>query len=210
MRPRILLLLPLLFLLGCQSPEEKAVRGQLLDYPQSRAQDIYKNFCQDCLGPEHLIPDPAYARNYLQTELRTYGEDLDSARYEKPALRYYPVGDKGNYIRVDLSVVLDGLVSEEQLLDAFVRSANEGARMPEEAWVAKWGDIETLLRRKFPDIPELEKDLSLLDSYVENGDLIMHHSQAFSEAYHPHYRIIARGIFEKELSASLGAGVADR
>jgi len=43
------------------------------------------------------------------------------------------------------------------------------------------------------------KDLEMIDSYVEKGDLIMHHSEAFSNAYNPHYRIIARDIFEKEI-----------
>ena len=27
----------------------------------------------------------------------------------------------------------------------------------------------------------------------------MHHSETFGEAYNPHYRIIARDIFEKEI-----------
>ena len=35
------------------------------------------------------------------------------------------------------------------------------------------------------------------------GHLILHHSPAFSEAYHPHYRIVARDIFENELKPRL-------
>lgn len=203
MRIRILpiLLFPFLLLFsGCQaSPVKEAIGCQLRDYPETRVQDIYKSFCQDNLGPGHLIPDPESARNYLLSELRTFREDLDSARYEAPSVLYHPVGDDGNYVRVDLAVVLDGLVSEEAYLDAFVRSANEGKRSTPEQWVAKWRKIEKVIRKDFPDIPGAEKDLVEIDSYVEQGDLIMHHSEAFNEAYHPHYRIIARGIFEKEL-----------
>lgn len=194
------LVFPLLLLLGCQpSPEKAAIERQLQDYPESRVQDIYKSFCQDNLGPGHLIPDPQSARNYLESELRTFREDLDSARYDAPAIMYYPVGDQGNYVRVDLSVVLDGLVSEEAYLDAFVRSANEGMRLTEEQWVAKWKEVEKVIRKDFPDIPDANEDLEMIDSYVQKGDLIMHHSEAFSEAYNPHYRIIARDIFEKEI-----------
>ena len=201
MRPHIFaFVFPLLFLLGCQpSPEKAAIARQLQDYPESRVQDIYKSFCQDNLGPGHLIPDPQSARNYLESELRTFKEDLDSARYDAPSIMYYPVGDQGNYVRVDLSVVLDGLVGEETYLDAFVRSANEGKRLTEEQWVAKWKEVEKVIRKDFPDIPDAEKDLEMIDSYVEKGDLIMHHSEAFSNAYNPHYRIIARDIFEKEI-----------
>ena len=201
MRPHIFaFVFPLLFLLGCQpSPEKAAIACQLQDYPETRVQDIYKSFCQDNLGPGHLIPDPQSARNYLESELRTFKEDLDSARYDAPSIMYYPVGDQGNYVRVDLSVVLDGLVGEETYLDAFVRSANEGKRLTEEQWVAKWKEVEKVIKKDFPDIPDAVKDLEMIDSYVEKGDLIMHHSEAFSNAYNPHYRIIARDIFEKEI-----------
>ena len=196
----ILLLSPLFLLLGCQPSSEKtAIERQLQDYPESRVQDIYKSFCQDNLGPGHLIPDPQSARNYLESELRTFREDLDSARYDAPSIMYYPVGDNGNYVRVDLSVVLDGLVSEDVFLDAFVRSANEGKRLTDERWVTKWKAVEKVIREKFPDIPNALEDLEEIDSYVEKGDLIMHHSEAFSEAYNPHYRIISREIFEKEI-----------
>ena len=122
-------LLPLLAVVACRPSEtDLAIRQQLIDFPESRAQDFYKSFCQDNLGPGHLIPDKESARRYLDSELRAYREDLDSGLYAVPSRRYYPTGDKGNYIRVDLSVVLEGLVGEEPFLDAFVRSANEGGR----------------------------------------------------------------------------------
>ena len=191
---------PLFLFLGCQPSSEKtAIEKQLRDYPESRVLDIYKSFCQDNLGPGHLIPDPQSARNYLESELRTFREDLDSARYDAPGIMYYPVGDKGNYVRVDLSVVLDGLVDQEVYLDAFVRSANEGKRLTEEQWVAKWKEIEKIIRKDFPDIPNSKEDLEMIGSHIDKGELILHHSEAFSKAYNPHYRIIARDIFEKEI-----------
>jgi hypothetical protein len=171
----------------------------LRDYPESRVLDIYKSFCQDNLGPGHMIPDARSAKNYLEYELQTFREDLDSARYDAPGIMYYPVGDKGNYVRVDLSVVLDGLVNEEAYLDAFVRSANEGKRLTEEQWVAKWKEIEKIIRKDFPNIPNSKEDLEMIGSHIDKGELILHHSETFSKAYNPHYRIIARDIFEKEI-----------
>ena len=201
MRHHIFVPVFLLFLfLGCQPSSEKtAIESQLRDYPESRVLDIYKSFCQDNLGPGHLIPNPQSAKNYLMSELETFREDLDSARYDAPGIMYYPAGDKGNYVRVDLSVVLDGLVGEEAFLDAFVRSANEGKRLTEEQWVAKWKRIEKIILRDFPGIPDAKEDLETINSYLDKGELIIHHSEAFSKAYNPHYRIIARGIFEKEI-----------
>ena len=200
MKLRALLLFPLFVLLSCQpSAEKAAIARQLQDYPESRVQDIYKSFCQDNLGPEHLIPNPDAARNYLVSELETFRDDLASHRYEAPQRMYYPVGDQGNYVRVDLYAVLSGLVSEEKLLDAFVRSANEGSKVSPEEWVAKWNSIAAIIRKDFSDIPGAEEDLARIDALVKEGDLILHHSDAFGEAYQPHYRIVARDIFESEL-----------
>ena len=199
-------LLPLLMLASCRTlPTEVAIERQLQDYPESRVQDIYKNFCQDNLGPGHLIPDPEYARNYLLTELAAFREDLDSLRYDAPERMYCPVGDQGNYVRVDLYNVLDGRVSEELLLDAFVRSANEGKKTTPEEWVAKWKGIAGIIRKNFKDITDAEEDLAQLDSLLSEVHLIMHHSRAFEEAYHPHYRIIAKEIFESELKPLIDA-----
>ncbi len=201
MRHHIFVPVLLLFLfLGCQPLSDKtAIERQLRDYPESRVLDIYKSFCQDNLGPGHMIPDARSAKNYLEYELQTFREDLDSARYDAPGIMYYPVGDKGNYVRVDLSVVLDGLVNEEAYLDAFVRSANEGKRLTEEQWVAKWKEIEKIIRKDFPNIPNSKEDLEMIGSHIDKGELILHHSETFSKAYNPHYRIIARDIFEKEI-----------
>ena len=201
---RIAAALSILLLASCQrSAIEDAIDAQLRQYPESRVTDIYKDFCQDNLGPGHLIPDPESARAYLLSELQEYREDLDSARYAKPQLRYVPVGDKHNYVRVDLSVVLDGLVDEDTLLNSFVRSANEGKVLSEKAWIKKWHKVASVITRDFPDIPGAEADLAQLDSLIAEGNLIMHHSEEFSAAYNPHYRIVASDIFEKELLKTL-------
>lgn len=200
MKLHTLLLVPLFILLGCQpSAEKSAIARQLQDFPESRVQDIYKSFCQDNLGPEHLIPNTEAARNYLMSELETFRDDLANHRYDAPQRMYYPVGDQGNYVRVDLYAVLAGLVSEEKLLDAFVRSANEGHKIAPQEWVTKWNGIAAIIRKDFSDIHGAEEDLARIDALVKEGDLILHHSDAFGEAYQPHYRIVARDIFESEL-----------
>lgn len=201
---RFFFLLAILALASCQRQGIRdAIGAQLREYPETRVQDVYKDFCQDNLGPGHLIPNPASARDYLLSELGEYHGDLDSARYFKPELRYFPVGDRHNFVRVDLSVVLDGLVDEEALLDAFVRSTNEGRIASEKDWVRKWRQVAAVLKRDFPDIPGAAEDLAAIDSLIAGGNLILHHSEAFERAYHPHYRIVASDIFEKELKDKL-------
>ena len=186
-------------------PTREAIRQQIRQYPETRVQDIYKSFCQDGLGPGHLIPNPDAARAYLMEELQAYREDLDSGRYEIPAERCVSAGDAGNYVRVDLSVVLDSLVDANTLLDAFVRSANEGKTLSEEAWKDKWDSVADVIREDFSDIPDAVSDLAAIDSLMAEGHYILHHSPIFEQTYHPHYRIVARDIFEKNLKNRLSA-----
>lgn len=194
----ILFACAVLMLASCQKdPVHEAIAAQLRQYPATRVQDIYKNFCQDNLGPGHLIPNPEAARAYLTEELQEYREDLAAGRYEKPVGRYVALGDRNAFVRVDLSVVLDSLVDVETLLDAFVRSANDGYTVSEDAWRAKWAGVASVIRRDFSDIPYASEDLAAIDSLMSEGQLILHHSPAFEEAYHPHYRIVAKEIFEE-------------
>ena len=193
-------IMALCLLVACQSDSlNSSIERQLKEYPESRVLDIYKCFCQDNLGPGHLIPSKEAARAYLMSELSAYRQDLDSAKYTKPALRYFAVGDEGNYVRVDLSVILDSLISAEDYLEAFVRSANEGVQRTPEQWKRKWAEVARCIRANFPDIPDAAHDLAFIDSLMAGDDLIIHHSEAFGNAYHPHYRIISKDIFESGL-----------
>ncbi len=196
----LFLILAFVLVPSCQpDPTREAIGQQLKLYPETRVQDIYKSFCQDNLGPGHLIPNSEAAKAYLLEELQTYREDVENGRYDKPALRYVSVGDAGNYVRVDLSVILDGKVDEETLLAAFVRSANEGRTMSTDEWKEKWASVADVIRKDFPALPDAEKDLAAIDSLMAEEHYILHHSRIFNETYHPHYRIVARDIFDKEL-----------
>ena len=197
---KILYILIIGLISGCAKDSVRiGIENQLKEFPESRVQDIYKSFCQDNLGPEHLIPNPDAARNYLTSELEEYRQDLAEGLYTIPTLRYYPVGDEGKYVRVDLSVILDGLMSQEDYLDAFVRSANNGVKKSHEQWKRKWTEVERCIRKHYYYIPDAEKDLAAIDSLAKADNLIIHHSDTFVEIYHPHYRIIAKDIFESEI-----------
>ena len=85
---KILYILIIGLILGCAKNSVRiGIENQLKEFPESRVQDIYKSFCQDNLGPEHLIPNPNAARNYLTTELDDYRQDLAEGLYAMPTLR---------------------------------------------------------------------------------------------------------------------------
>ena len=170
-----------------------AIERQMATYPESTLQDIYKSFYQEHFGPGHIISDTASARRYLMRELSEMGK-TQSPYFE-------PTGCQGDYIRVYLSVVADSLITAEQLLDAFVRSANS-RQEPEVRWLDKWEAIVSIIQANKMELAGFETDLPLLTEAAQNNQAV-HHSRPYNKAYHPHYRIVERSIFESELKPTL-------
>ena len=189
----LILALACSFSLFGQSIDTVAVRSaiemQLATYPESTLQDIYKSFYQEHFGPGHIISDTASARRYLMRELSEMGK-TQSPDYE-------PTGSQGDYVRVYLSAVSDSLITAEQLLDAFVRSANSWQE-PTVSWMEKWEAIVSIIQANKMEIEGFKTDLPLLTEAARNNQAV-HHSHRYNEAYHPHYRIVERSIFEREL-----------
>ena len=170
-----------------------AIERQLATYPESTLQDIYKSFYQEHFGPGHIISDTASARRYLVRELSEMGK-IQSPYFET-------TGSQGDYVRVYLSAVSDSLITAEQLLDAFVRSANLWQE-PTISWMEKWEAIVSIIQANKIELEGFETDLPLLTEAAQNNQAV-HHSRRYNEAYHPHYRIVERSIFEIELKPSL-------
>ncbi len=170
-----------------------AIERQLTSYPESTLQDIYKSFYQEHFGPGHIISDTASARRYLMRELSEMGK-TQSPYFE-------PTGSQGDYVRVYLSTVADSLITAEQLLDAFVRSANS-RQEPTINWLEQWEAIVSIIQANKIELEGFETDLPLLTEAAQNNQAV-HHSRRYNEVYHPHYRIVERSIFEIELKPSL-------
>ena len=185
------------FSLFGQSLDTAAVRSaierQIATYPESTLQDIYKSFYQEHFGPGHIISDMASARRYLMRELSEMGK-TQSPYFE-------PTGSQGDYVRVYLSAVSDSLITAEQLLDAFIKSANSWQE-PTVSWMEKWEAIVSIIKANKIELEGFEADLPLLTEAARN-DQAVHHSRRYNEAYHPHYRIVERSIFERELFPAL-------
>lgn len=165
-----------------------AVERQFSDYPESTLQDIYKAFYQEHFGPEHMITDTAAVRKYLDRELATMGDQRSRVYFES-------IGVEGNYVRVYLDAITDGLVTADQLLQAFVESANAGNK-PATSWATKWVAIVEVIDEIKPGFGQGECELLFQASL---GNQAVHHSKAYNAAYHPHYRIVERNIFEKKM-----------
>ena len=174
---------------------EGFVNRQMQAYPKSRLLDIYKSCFQDYMGAEHLVSDRQRVKAYLDEELNTTSlDDLRSWYYE-------PCGIDSCYYRVSIRAIKESLVSEDLMLNAFIRSANSEKRPSVELWSERWHKIIGTIDQMKLDMPNYQEDKQFIDSVLSVGKYAISHSPDYREAYHPHYRIVERNIFEKEIKS---------
>ena len=177
------------------SAVREAVSRQMQTYPKSTLKDLYKNFFQDKFGPGHIISDTIAAGKYLRSELSSY-TGVEGAIAE-------PTGWEGNFLRVNLSVIKSGLIPYDTYFDAFIRSVQGIHPISVQAWQKEWLQIEAIIRSMNLSLPDYETDRIEIEERLSRGEYVGHHSKTFEEAYTPHYRIVSKQIFEKELQPLL-------
>ena len=194
MKKLALITISLLCSIALQAQDiEGFVHRQLHTYPQSRLLDLYKSCFQDYMGAEHLVSDRQRVKAYLDEELSTTTlDDLMPWNYE-------PCGIDSNFYRVSIRTIKENVISEEMLLDAFIRSANTPKRPHVEEWSKRWHVIIDAIDQMQLGLPNYQQDKAFIDSILSAGKYAISHSPEYREAYHPHYRIVERGIFEREL-----------
>ena len=170
---------------------QKSVQRQLNDFPKSTLQDLYKSFFQDRFGPGHLVSDTSMAGNYLRYELNN-----STVFHEK---YYEPTGYESNYYRVNLSVIKENKISYQDFFDAFLRSVENVSLDDISEWKSEWSEIESVIISMNLNLENFEKDLEMIHSVLEQDKYAIHHSDTYESEYHPHYRIIEKSIFEKEI-----------
>ena len=172
---------------------EGFVYSQMKTYPKSRLLDIYKSCFQDYMGAEHLVSDRTRVKAYLD-------EELSSTNIESLMPWYYePCGIDSSYYRVSIRTVKEDILTEDVLLDAFIRSANAKNRPSVESWRERWHKIIGTIDGMRLNLPHYDSDKQYIDSILSVGKYAISHSSDYREAYRPHYRMIERSIFEREI-----------
>ena len=181
----LILSLSLLFF-GCQTEEKRielAILVQIKNYPESRLQDIYKNFHQNRFGTGHAISDSSMVHQFLLEEL----ESMERST----CLPVEMSGAQHQYARINLNLVLDGEITAEQLSAAFIRGSRkiDPSEFPE--WQKEWDNIVQIIEKKKIVIQDFEADKAIIAELLkEIPGRAMHHSAAFREHYKPHYRVV--------------------
>ncbi|MDE5839613.1 MAG: hypothetical protein K2H49_01705 [Muribaculaceae bacterium] len=169
----------------------EALDYQISHYPSSQYRDVYKNFMQDFFGPGHILADTAASGRYLRHELAEEGP-FEGPIYEK-------TGYKGNFYRVNLSLIKDGIVPYNTFFPAFVESVQGITPPSEEEWMKTWNQIDSVIKAKKLHFPDEATDRNELQKQFAEGNYIAHHSRRFNDSVHFHYRIISRDIFESRI-----------
>jgi hypothetical protein len=112
---------------------------------------------------------------------------------------YEPTGYKGNYYRVSLAAIASGKVKADALLSAFLRSVRMVQPSEVAVWVKEWEQIEGIIATMELYLPNYDADAKAIKEMLATGHYAVHHSRLYNEHYAPHYRIIAKEIFEKEI-----------
>ena len=182
-------------LLGCNSTQQKielAILVQLKEYPESTLQDIYKNFYQDRFGPGHAISNPKAVMQYLEQELATMNDTSTNYAIEL-------LGWEHRFVRIPLNMVKAEKISKEELNTLFIASAFEIKREAGDEWKKEWQQITRIIEKRKLPIKNFTKDKPYIDSLLnENPILAIHHSEAFRQYYHPHYRIVRKELVENK------------
>ena len=151
-------------------------------YPEATLQDVYKTCYQDFFGAEHIVADTASARLYLYKEIEECADtDLTGI------MPLEPTGYRHRFWRVNLWNVTDSLMSKEQLLDLFLAAAGTDNALDGD-WQQEWRLIEKTALEVNPDWRDMELQVVLRQAAEER--CAVRHSDAFRNAYHPHYRIV--------------------
>lgn len=169
----------------------EALDYQLEHYPASQYRDIYKNFMQDFFGPGHILADTAAAGRYLRHELAEEGP-FQGPKYEK-------TGYKGNFYRVNLSLIKEGTIPYKLFFDTFVESVQGIVPPSGEDWMKTWNVIDSVIGEKGITFQNEAQDRREMAAQFAEGNYVVHHSQTYNDSVNFHYRIISRENFEKSL-----------
>ncbi len=158
-----------------------ALRRHLERHPYAEAQDVYKLLHHSVMGPAHAIEDADAARSWLERELETLGPAQD----DEPLVER--LGGEPEIVRVHLRPFVASGGDPDALNTAFVASASAVPRRPERlgrlleaaaAWLHESGRAE------------LAEGLQHLAKRQAPGYGAVHHSQRYTDAAVPAYRVL--------------------
>lgn len=177
-----------------QTGFQRIVARHMARYPAMQLEDVYKLAHQASLGSEHAVPDRAHAQRSLEQELAQLGDGPAEAMLD-------PISPDARILRVHLRpfVASDGDMA--QLLEAFVRTANE-YRGSTRQLRSHWTSVEVMTATGH--LPFTPTDAQAFWLQMESASYpAVHHSAAYQVAFRPAYRVVAHEFLPQALQVIL-------
>lgn len=166
---------------------------QLVEYhqqlrPDLQVQDVYKMLYQANFGVGHILTDSTGVRAYLMEELAS----MDTTDRSEPLLER--ISTSGEIVRVNLRPFKAMNLNPQALLQLMERSAAE-TRPDTLAFNREWNEFCALVRYGFLkfSLNEVEEWDARVSARVLQP---VHHSQQYTRAYKPAYRVVRSSLFE--------------
>jgi len=158
-------------------------------YPAMQPEDLYKLLHQAAMGSEHAITSRESAHQWLLREIETLQlsapESLDEAMIE-------PISPDGRLVRVHLRPYIRMAGDLEFLLDAFLLTSERFAGEPRTLDLYCEQAVDLAREGGLPFAPsDLESRFAELQ---QQGYPAVHHSQTYTAAYRPAYRVVLREL----------------
>ncbi len=168
----------------------RILADQFARRPRQEMQDLYKLVHQTALGSEHAVKDSRAVEKWLERELAEMGPGLPEPLVET-------LSPDGRLVRVNLRPYVAAGGDARMLLAAFIQTASQ-ARGATETLRRYWDCAEQMAHAG-----ELPFSVEALRRFIKpleaQGYPAVHHSETYRAAYHPAYRVIARGLLEQAL-----------
>ena len=159
----------------------KLINSEFALHPRAQLIDYYKFFFQGTFGPEHIIIDKISAIEYLKNEL-----DESSTFEDKD---YQNINYINNFYRVNLNVINKVMISFDDFVDAFLKSADIRNKIDYESWLKEWKNIEKQIMMMDIPIENVQKQSAELWKVIIDNKLVSH-SEIYRNTYSPHYRLM--------------------
>jgi hypothetical protein len=156
-------------------------------YPDMELDDLYKLVHQGATGSEHAVGSTEAARQWLEDELATLSDGP-----EEPLTDTIAPG--GAHVRIHLRPFLQAGGNPEELLQAFVETANTPTASTRGLARALATALDMARGDLLPwDADQVESRFAELQAA---GYPAVHHSTTFADRYRPAYRVVSGTLLD--------------
>lgn len=173
---------------------EKVILEHYHNYPLLKIEDFLTLIYQNSFGPKHMNSNAT-----IEKAIETIEEELINYEKQQGTNQVEDIGN--NYYRVSLSVIIDNLMTSEELGHAFYLSMINSPIIDDEninLFMEQLSVVNNLIVREEIGLDPESLEVWIED-YLDHGIRPLPHSEVYKSSYHPHYRVIHKKYLKEYL-----------